>query len=1021
MWFAILGPLLVHDGERNIDVPARRLRILLAALLAHAGQPVTADVLAEVVWDGSPPPGASVTLRSHVLRLRRVLGPRAGARLVTRHPGYLLQAADDEVDVVWFRRLCQDGGVALREGAWNRAYGLLSEALGLWRGAPLADISSDLLLREEVPDLEELRLQGEEWRMDAGLQLGRHGELVAELQSLVVREPLRERFAGQLMLALVRCGRQAEALEAYQSAREVLVAELGTEPGTGLRELHQQILIGDPALTAPDAPAAGHLAGVVPRELPGPTAGFVGRTAELAALTRLLDQSTDSMPSAVVISAIGGTAGVGKTALAVQWAHQAVGRFPDGQLYVNLHGYDPDRPILVGDALAGFLRALGLPGQDIPSEEDERAARYRSLLAGKKVLIVLDNAGSAEQVRPLLPGSPSCAVVVTSRDSLAGLVARDSATRLELDLLLLPEAVGLLRALIGQRAEDDPGATETLAGQCCRLPLALRVAAELAASRPAVPLAELAGELADQQRRLDLLDAGGDPRTAVRAVFSWSYRHLDANAARTFRLAGLHPGLDFDTYAVGALASTGLDQAGRELDVLARAHLIQSTGPGRYGMHDLLRAYARELAAQDGQERQDAALTQLVDHYLCTASLAMDTLYPAERDRRPAVPAPAGPVPPVGGPAAALAWLDAERATLVAVAAHAAGHGWPGHVTRLAATLFRYLDHGGHYPEAITIHNQARAAAQRAGDRAAAATALNHLAGVHRSQGRYREAADELRQALALFRQTSDRTGQARALNNLGTIHHHLGHYREAMGLHRQALAIYRETGDPTGKANTLNGLGMSEERLGRYDLAARHYRRALAIATESGARGPECHALSNLGIVGMRQGRYRQAADYLHRALVLSQEVGYRFENAEALARIGDLRLRQGRAEEATDHLREALALYRAIGVRSGEADVLNSLGEVLLAEGQPGEADTQHSAALRLATQIGDKYQQARAYHGLGQARRAGGDHGGARRHWQQAHALYTELGMPEAGQVRAQLAVAQHRRPPGTGVHR
>ena len=367
---------------------------------------------------------------------------------------------------------------------------MLTEGQGLWRGEPLADVRSEVLRRDQVPELEELRLQAVEWRVDAGLQLGRHGELVPELRSLVARYPLRERFGGQLMLALVRCGRPAEALEAYQFAREVLAEELGTEPGAGLQELHLQILAGDshwpclsPRRWRGDRPA------VVPRELPAPVAGFIGRGEELTALTELLDRSAEQAPAAVVISAIGGTAGVGKTALAVQWAHRAAERFPDGQLYVNLRGYDPDRPMPAADALAAFLRALGVPGQEIPPEEDERAARYRSLLAGRRTLIVLDNAGSVEQVRPLLPGNPACAVVVTSRDSMAGLVARDGATRLELDLLPPAEAVGLLRALIGRRVDADPAAAAALAGTV--LPAATGAAGRRRArsGAPDVPLA----------------------------------------------------------------------------------------------------------------------------------------------------------------------------------------------------------------------------------------------------------------------------------------------------------------------------------------------------------------------------------------------------------------------------------------------------------------------------------------------------------------------------------------------------
>jgi DNA-binding SARP family transcriptional activator/tetratricopeptide (TPR) repeat protein len=1011
MWFGVLGSSLVRDGNSVISVPAGRQRVLLAALLVRAGAVVSAEALVEVMWDGAPPDGAETTLRSYVMRLRRALGPAAGARVVTRYPGYLIEAGDEEVDLLRFRRLYREGGAAARASDWVRAWTVLTEALELWRAEPLADVRSEVLRRDEVPGLEELRLQAVEWRVDAGLQLGRHAELVAELQSLVVQEPLRERFAGQLMLALVRCGRQAEALEAYQSARKFLIEELGTEPGIGLQELHRRILAADPVLAAPESAAlAGECpAATVPRELPGQVAGFVGRAEELAALTGLVDRSAEQAPAAVVISAIGGTAGVGKTALAVHWAHKVVGRFPDGQLYVNLRGYDPDRPMPAADALAAFLRALGVPGQEIPPEEDERAARYRSLLAGRRALIVLDNAGSVEQVRPLLPGNSACAVVVTSRDSLAGLVARDGATRLELDLLPPAEAVRLLRELIGRRVEDDPGAAATLAGQCCRLPLALRVAAELAAARPDVPLAELVGELADQQQRLDLLDAGGDPRTAVRAVFSWSYRHLDADAARAFRLAGLHPGADFDPYAAAALANTGLGQARAVLDALTRAHLIQPAGPGRYGMHDLLRAYARELAARDGEEEQWAALTRLFDHYLHTAGAAMDALYPAERHRRPHIPPPATPVPPVTRPDAARAWLDVERTALVAVTVYTAGHGWPAYATSLAATLFLYLEQGGHYPETMTIHSHARAAAQRIGDQAAEATALNHLAGVHWRQGHYQQAVSYLRQALALFRQADDRAGQGRALGNLGQVHHGLGRDREAIGLYRQALAIFGETGDLTDKANALNCLGVSEERQGRYDLAARHHRQALAIGAEIGASQVESGALVNLGTVGLRQGRYPQAAGYLYQALAMCRQVGIRDAEAETLARIGDVCLRQGHPEEAIRHLQEALALYRELGNPSGEADALNSLGKVLLANGQPGHARSEYATALRLAAETRDKYQQARAHHGLGEACHADGDPGGARCHWQEALALFTELGTPEAGQVRAQLAAA------------
>ena len=748
---------------------------------------------------------------------------------------------------------------------------------------------------------------------------------------------------------------------------------------------------------------------VVPWQLPAPVGHFVGRAAELAALTGLLDEHGAGAPGTMVISAVGGTAGVGKTALAVQWAHQCAGRFPGGQLYVNLRGYDSAEPMAAADALAGFLRALGVPGQEIPPEEDERAACYRSLLAGRRMLVVLDNARSAEQVRPLLPGSPACAVVVTSRDTLAGLVARYGAVRLELDLLPQADAAGLLQELIGERARADPDAVAALAVRCCRLPLALRVAAELAAARPADPLAALAGELADQQRRLDLLEAGGDPRTAVRAVLSWSYRHLDAAAARVFRLAGLHPGPDFDAYAVAALADADLGQARRMLDVLARAHLIQPVGPGRYGLHDLLRAYARELAARDGEQEQHATLTRLFDHYLYTAAAAMDTLYPAERHRRPRIPASATPVPPVTGPDAARGWLDAGRATLVAVAVHAAEHGWPSHATRLAATLYRYLDYGGHHPEAIIIHSRARIAAGQAGDTAAEATAVTALGVVALHQARYQQATGYLEQALALFRQTGDRAGQARALNNLGLASHHHGRNAQACGWYEQALALFHETGDQASETGVLANLGLLDVRQGRYDQASSRLRQALALARTTGNQAVEAVALVNLGEVSGRQGAYQDATALLQQALAVARETGDRDHETAALIRLGDLCRRLGRPEQASAHLRQALAVARETGDRHDEADALNGLGDVLLGTGQYAKARAQHAAALGVASQTGGTYQQARAHHGLARAHQADSHPGLARRHWQQALTRYTGLGAPEADQVRAEVAMA------------
>jgi tetratricopeptide (TPR) repeat protein len=735
--------------------------------------------------------------------------------------------------------------------------------------------------------------------------------------------------------------------------------------------------------------------------------GFTGRSAELQALTQLLDRSGTQGAEAIVIAAIGGPPGVGKTALAVHWAHQAAGRFPDGQLYVNLRGYDPGQPMSTADALAGFLRSLGVPGQDIPPDEAERAVRYRSLLAGKRILVVLDNAGSACQVRPLLPGTPSGAVLVTSRDALAGLVARDGAARLDLDVLPLEDAVTLLRNLIGARAAAEPAATVELAEQCCRLPLALRVAAEHAA-RPAVPLTTLTGELAELRTRLDQLEVGGDPGTQVRTVFSWSYRHLDAETARSFRLVGLHPGPDLEPYAAAALTGATVPQSRRALDVLTRAHLIQPATPSRYGMHDLLRGYARELSATaDGGQEQHAALTRLFNHYLYAAAAAMDTLFPAERHRRPRIPEPGTPVPPLADPAAARQWLDGERTILVAAIGHTAANGWPGHTTRLAATLASYLYSGDHFCEAITIFSHALGAARRTGDRAAEATALNNIGDVDMGQSRLQQAADHHRQALALFRAAGDQIGEARALGRMGLDETGLGRYEQAARHQQEAVAIFRDLGDRFGEARTLGSLGLVRGRQGRYQEAAGYHRQTLGLSRELGDREGEAHALARLGVIDLQLGRYQHATGYLQRALTLFHDMGYAGSEAESLIHLGEVYLGLGRHKQAAGNFEQALAVFREISDPMLEAEALNGLGDVLFQTGNTDRARGHHATALRLASEAGAPLVQARAHSGLARTCQADGDSRQARHHWQEALTRYTAIGAPEADQIRAQLA--------------
>jgi tetratricopeptide (TPR) repeat protein len=755
---------------------------------------------------------------------------------------------------------------------------------------------------------------------------------------------------------------------------------------------------------------------VIPRELPAAVGHFTGRDAELSALTRLLDQDDERQTGTVVISAIGGTAGVGKTALAIRWARAVADRFRDGQLYVNLRGYDPDQPVAAAAALARFLRALGVPGPEIPDELDDRTALYRSRLAGRRVLVVLDNARDAEQVRPLLPGDPGCVAVVTSRDTLAGLVAADGAVRVELDVLPVADAVALLRSLIGKRSDEEPDAVAALAGLCAWLPLALRIVAELAATRPAIPLADLAAEL--EASRLDCLDAGED-RADVRAVFSWSFRQLPYDVVRAFGLIGLHPGEDLDVYAAAALTGTSARQARRVLGRLHRASLIQAARAGRYGLHDLLRAYAREQAAAAEQEgarhtsgQCDQALTRLFDYYLAAAAAAMDILLPAEAHRRPRIPPTAAVLPDMPATADALAWLDAERANLVAVVAYCAGHGWPQHAADLAASLLSYLMNGSHLPEALAIYGHALQAARRSGDPAAEASALNGLGGICVMKGHFGDAVGHYQAALERYRQSGDRAGQARILHNLGITEHELHNHQSAAGYYQQAIAAFEDAVDSLGAARALATLAGAETRLGRFDQAAEHLQRALPVFRDANDQVGEAQALERIGEFDLRRGHLPNAAAFFEQALTICRRIDHPTGVADQLRNLGEVSLRRGDHRQAIGYLRQALAMQRKAGYQHGETQTLRTLAEALHGAGQAASARTELHTALRLAAETGNTYQQASAHADLAESHYRAGENEQARRHWQQALDQYTQLGAPEADHIRSRLTAQEAR---------
>jgi DNA-binding SARP family transcriptional activator/tetratricopeptide (TPR) repeat protein len=1026
--FQLLGHVSALGEHGPVPLGTARQRAVLAALLVEPDAPVSLDQLVERVWGEASPRSARQTLHSYISRLRSVLDEAGGPVPARRSGGYVLDADADAVDLHHFRALV----TRARRADDGHAAALWQDAMALWRGRPFADVDSDWL-RSVAVTLEAERQAACLDHFDLLLRRGEHTRLLPEVAATAEAHPLDERLAGQLMLALYRCGRQSDALAHFRLVQERLADELGSDPGSALRDLHHRILRHDPGLVVPTAvavlapagPSSPRADGAVggasadvpsgpaeplrrPAQLPLDVAGFTGRTDGLRRLDDLLHHAAnDQAARRVVITAIRGTAGVGKTALAVHWAHRVVDQFPDGQLYVNLRGYDPEQPMRPTDALARFLVALGVPERDIPLDGDERAARYRSELAGRRTLIVLDNAGSVAQVRPLLPGAGSSAVVVTSRDSLAGLVAVHGAHQVDLDLLPAAEAEDLLRRLIGPRVTAEPEAAATLAEQCARLPLALRVAAVLATSHPDRPLAETVAELADRQERLELLDPGGDPYAAVHAVLSWSIQHLPEQAALTFRRLGLHPGPDLDQYVAAALTGMTSSAARRVLETLVGASLLHRVGTGRYGMHDLLRAYAVHLTGtEETAQDRAAAEERLFGYYLTAAVATMDTLRPAETLHRPAAPSPAPAAPDLTTPEAARGWVDAERFCILAIAERAADIVRPDCAVGLARILHLYVVNV-HVTDVLTINGHALRAAEAAGDVIGQAHVFRHLGVIYTRLGKHGTSIDYLQRAIALFQQCGDVANEGLALTGLGATRYQQGEHKAALDDHLNAIALARQAGYRRGEAVALTNLGIVQGRTGDDVASIETQHEALRIVQEMGCRHAEAITLNNLASVEMRVERYAEAAAHLREALAAIEELGSDRGRAHALDTLGILHLRLGEPDLATEHFQRALTEFRRVGERVGQAWSTNGLGEVARFNGDAAAALALHADALAIAVAAGSRYQQARAHAGVGHAHRSLGNQGRARTHYEHAYLGYLELDMPDAEEMRAALA--------------
>ena len=861
--FRVLGPVQVWDGGQRVAVGGPQPEKVLAALLLAEGRVVPLDELVDALWDADPPPTATHQVHKLIAGLRR----RIPGSIETDGPGYRIRLDGSTVDAASFAGL-----------AAERTIPSLTAALALWRGPALGGIDSRAL-RTRAVTLDARRLAVAEMLVELRLAAGEAAAVAVELPALIAAHPLRETLRGQLMVALYRCGRQAEALAAYAETRALLARELGVEPGPELARVHRQVLHADPALdpALPKAPCT------LPYDLPD----FAGRSADLGRLRATAD--------AVVITAIDGMAGIGKTALAVHAAHRLARRYPDGQLFCDLHAHTPGaQPVEPDVALERLLRMLGVPPESIPDGLDQRAARWRAELAGRRVLVVLDNASSAAQVRPLLPGSAACLALITSRRRL-GVV--EGATVLSLDVLPATEALELFAAVAGEgRAAAEPAAAAEVIELCGHLPLAIRIAATRLAHRPQWTVAAVARRLraeTDRLAELTLDDRG------VGSAFALSYAQLEPAQHRMFRLLGLHPGADFDSWSAAALAGCPPAQAESVLEALVDAHLLRSaTGgkDGRYTFHDLLREYARRLATAVTSEG-DRSRRRLHDYYLAAATAATDLIAPESRRFEPALAEPPRHLPALPGLDAALEWLTAEHPTLVAVTA--ATEDW-----QLACVLRAFFELRGHYADWRTTHERALRLA--GSDPHATALLRFNLGGLAMWTGRLTESMEHLRLAAA---HDDDRQLQATTLTSLGMVAHLAGRDTEAARHLRRALALDRS--NPRTTALGWNNLALAEARLGRRETALAHHGHALELARRIDSPSALRAILLGLGETSLRLGR--PAAEPFREALELARAGRSRMHEALALDGLAH-------ATGNPAYWREALTILVDLGVGRAE-----------------------------------------------------------------------------------------------------
>ena len=1040
----VLGSLEIEAGGCLVRLGPQQRRVFLALLL-QSGQVLSGTRLGELIWGEPVPEGGAATLRSHVMRVRRALQIAQGCgpseiTLVTEGGGYALRVCSERLDAVQFERLLAQGREALAAGDPSTALEVLRSGLGLWRGPALADVADRPFALAEVARLEGLRQVALLARIEADLAVGRHGELVGELEGLVAAAPREETLRRHLAIALYRCHRPEEAARVCQQGLKLLQGRGLDSPR--LQDLQSEILRGAPELNwVPPEPAGAppgstSTAAVALHTLPRDVTSFTGRNDELQQLKDAVT-SRAATGGVVGIHAIDGMAGIGKTAFAVHVAHQLAPHFPDGQIFLRLHAHTPgQQPVDPTEALATLLLTIGIAPPRIPADMQARELLWRDHLSGKKVLLVLDDAAGSQQVDPLLPGTADCLVLITSRRRLAAL---DDAMSISLDILAPEEAAALFIRVAGR---PDLQPTDATVAEVTRLCAYLPLAIWLMAGRlrhPTWTVADVTADLAAARDRLATMDA---EERSVAAAFDLSYRDLTAPQQQLFRQLGLHPGADIDAYAAAALHDTTVPVARRHLEDLYDLHLLDEPVRSRYRLHDLLRDYARTLVERDPPAERAAALDRLLDYYLHTATVAAGHLALHTPTTTPPVAHPPSSTPELATRNAAIAWLDTERANLQAATDYAALHTQGLHAIHLPAAIHQFLREQGPWGQALTLHHTALDAARRMGDRLGEAATLNNLgdvqyltndypgatASLERALALYRDLSDQrgeahvlqnlalaqwltndypgatasLERALALYRDLSDQRGEAYALNILGAVQLATGDYPGATATLERALALYRDLGDRLGEAYALNILGAVQLATGDYPGATATLEHALALYRDLGDRLGEAHALNILGAVQLATENYPDATATLEHALALYRDLGYRLGEAHALNYLGAVQLATENYPDATATLEHALALYRDLGNRLGEAEALNNLGRLLSASRAAADACAHHVHALGIARALWTPLQEARALEGVGQCRLQQGQAGEGAAYLQLAFALYKRLGSPDAERV-------------------